>query len=59
MSRLTPMIFIIAFTSVTGIFIVALLTMKLSEPMHFYGAVAAGAVVATFVSIIIAKQISD
>ncbi|MGB7288312.1 MAG: hypothetical protein WBC71_15400 [Salaquimonas sp.] len=57
MSRLVPMIFIIAFASVTGIIVVALLTMNLSEPVHFYGAAAAGAVIALIASMLISKKI--
>jgi len=57
MTRVVSMIFIIAFTAITGMIIVALLTMGLSEPMHFFGAAGAGAVIAFFASILISKQI--
>jgi hypothetical protein len=57
MNRLFAMIFIMAFTSITGMIIVALLTMNMSEPAHFYGAVVAGAVIAAIASMIISKKI--
>jgi hypothetical protein len=50
------MIFIIAFTSITGAFVVALLTMGMSEPVHFYAAAGLGAVVALVASWFISKQ---
>ena len=57
MSRLAPIIFIVAFTTITGMFVVALLVMNMSEPVHFYGAIIAGAVVSVIASLVISKQI--
>lgn len=57
MNRVFAMIFIMAFTTVTGVIIIALLTMNMSEPYHFYGAVGAGVVVAAIASIFISKKI--
>ena len=57
MARLVSMIFIIAFTTVTGALVVAMLTMGKSEPVHFYIAVALGAVIALAASVVISKQI--
>ena len=57
MARLVSMIFIVAFTTITGALVVAMLTMGKSEPMHFYSAVALGAVIALVASFVISKQI--
>ncbi len=57
MSKLSTMIFIMAFGTITGIIVVALLTMGMSEPYHFFGAAGAGLVIAAIVSVLIAKQI--
>jgi len=59
MNRLVPMIFIMAFTSVTGMLIVALLTMNMSEPVHFYGAAGLGAVIALIASVVISRKINS
>ncbi len=56
MSRLVTAIFIIAFTTITGALVVAMLTMGKSEPMHFYMAVGLGAVIALIASFVISKQ---
>ncbi|WP_156892416.1 hypothetical protein [Salaquimonas pukyongi] len=58
MNRLTVMIFIMAFTTVTGAIVIALLTMNMSEPVHFFAAVGGGAIIAAIASVIISKQIS-
>lgn len=57
MSKLSTMIFIMAFATITGAIVVALLTLGMSEPIHFFGAAGAGAVIAAIVSIVISKQI--
>lgn len=57
MNRLFAMIFIMAFTSITGMIIVALLTMNMSEPVHFFGAAGAGAIIAAIASMVISKKI--
>ena len=57
MARLVSMIFIIAFTSITGAFVVAMLTLGMSEPVHFYMAAGLGAMVALVASWLISKQI--
>lgn len=57
MNRLALMIFIMAFTTITGAIVVALLTLNMSEPIHFYAAVGAGAVIAAIASVVISKQI--
>lgn len=57
MNRLAFMIFIMAFATITGAIIVALLTLNMSEPFHFYAAVGAGAVLAAIASVVISKQI--
>ena len=51
------MIFIMAFATITGDIIVALLTLNMSEPIHFYAAAGAGAIIAAIASVIISKQI--
>jgi hypothetical protein len=58
MNRVAPLIFIIAFTTITGLMIVALLTMDMSEPIHFFGAAGAGAVIALVASILISRRIN-
>lgn len=57
MSRLFLAIFIMAFATITGAIVVALLTLNMSEPVHFYGALGGGAIIAIIVSMIVTKQI--
>jgi len=58
MTRLVAVIFIVAFAVVTGSIVVALLTMNLSEPVHFFAAAGAGAVIAAIASVMISKNIN-
>lgn len=56
--RLGLAIFIMAFATLTGMIVVALLTMNMSEPVHFYAAAAIGAVLAIIASVLVTKRIN-